>query len=60
MDWTEENTLPLSLPGFGYFPETVIELLENLTKVFMKDLLPSSDVYKTEDIDRKTFTCLIL
>lgn len=32
MDWTEENTLPLSLPGFGYFPETVIELLENLTK----------------------------
>ena len=39
MDWTEENTL--KLPGFGFFPETVIELLENLTKVFIKALLSS-------------------
>ena len=39
MDFTEENTL--GLPGFGYFPETVIDLLKNLTKVFMKAFLPS-------------------
>ena len=48
MDWTEENTL--GLPGFGYFPGPVIELLENLTKVFIYERCLENWMYWSENI----------